>query len=75
MAGILAVAQTGEISTGTSQKTLLQIVAATNHRVLVKEWSISFKGVSNTAAPIEVELLRQTDAGLLCYARLHGGVK
>ena len=65
MAGILAVAQTGELATGggSVQKTLLQVVAAANHRVLVKEISISFTGQSSTAKPIEVEVARQSDAG------------
>ncbi|RLF30319.1 MAG: hypothetical protein DRN14_00250 [Thermoplasmata archaeon] len=65
MAGILAVAQTAEVATGTSKKTLLQLVAAANHRVKVKEISISFDGTSNTAAPILVEVLKQTDAGTM----------
>lgn len=65
MAGIKAVAQTGEIATGTAKKTLLQIVAASNHRTLVKEISVSFKGTANTAAPILVQVLRQTSAGTM----------
>ncbi len=65
MAGILATLTTAEVATGTSQKTIIQIVAAANHRVLVHEWGISFDGTSNTDAPIEVELLRQTTAGTM----------
>ncbi len=65
MAGLRATAQTAEVATGTSKKTILQIVAAANHRVLVKEISISFKGITNTAAPIIVQVLRQTDAGTM----------
>jgi len=65
MAGIRAVAVTGEVATGTSQKTLLQIVAASNHRVLISEIAISFRGTSNTAEPIEVEIARQTTAGTM----------
>ena len=65
MAGVKAVAQTGEIATGTSAKTLLQLIAATNQRVKIKEFSVSFKGTSNTAAPIKVALVRQTDAGTM----------
>jgi hypothetical protein len=65
MAGIKAVAQTGEIATGTAKKTLLQVAAASNHRALVKEISVSFKGTANTAAPILVQVLRQTTAGTM----------
>lgn len=65
MAGVKFTAQTAPVATGTSKKTILQLVAAANHRVLVKEWSVSFTGVSNTAAPILVQVLRQTDAGTM----------
>lgn len=65
MAGLKLVAQTGEVATGTSKKTLLQIVAAANHRVVITEISISFDGTSNTAAPILVQALVQTDAGTM----------
>jgi len=65
MAGVRFVAQTAEVATGTSKKTLLQVVAAANQRVLVKEWSIAFDGTSNTAAPILVQVLKQTDAGTM----------
>lgn len=65
MAGIRAVAQTAAISTGTSAKTLLQLVAATNTRVLVNEWSIAFNGVSPSGEPIKVDVLRQTTAGTM----------
>jgi len=63
MAGVRATAQTGEITSGTTKLTLLQIIAAANHRVVVREISVSFKGVSSTASPILVQVLRQTDAG------------
>ncbi len=63
MAGILVSAQTAEVATTTSKKTLLQVLAAANHRVKVKEISISFDGISSVAAPIIVQVLRQTDAG------------
>jgi len=65
MAGIRAVAQTAEVATGTAKKTILQLVAASNHRVLVKEFSVSFDGVDNTAEPILVQLLIQSDAGTM----------
>ena len=65
MAGVGFEAVTGEIAIGTSTKTLLQIVAASNHRVLVKKWGISFKGVSNTQLPVKVSLIIQSDAGTM----------
>lgn len=65
MAGVAFSAVTAEIATGTSAKTLAQIVAAAQQRVLIKEIAVSFKGTSNTNAPIIVELLRQTDAGTM----------
>ena len=65
MAGIQAMAQTAEVATGTSKKTIIQLVAAANHRVKVGEFSISFDGVSNTDAPILVEVATQTTAGTM----------
>lgn len=65
MAGTRFKAVTGEISTGTSVKTIIQVVAASNHGVLIDEISISFKGTSNTAAPILVLVRRQTSAGTM----------
>lgn len=65
MAGVAFKAQTAAITTGTSIKTLLQIVAATNVRIKVNEWSVSFNGTSNTATPHLVEVLRQTSAGTM----------
>ena len=71
MAGVKGTAQTAEITTGTSKITLLQIVAAANVRALVKEISVSFKGVTNTDAPILVQVHRQTSAGTMSALTLN----
>ena len=63
MAAFFGTATTAEIATGTSVKTILQLVAASNHIVRILSWSISFKGVSPTAVPIIVQLARQSTAG------------
>lgn len=47
----------------TTVQTLLQVVAPTNQRLKVKEISVAFKGTSNTASPILVEVLYQSSAG------------
>ncbi len=65
MAGVLFAAQSPKIATGVAAKTILQLVAATNTRIKLKEWSISFDGTSNTATPLLVELVRQTSAGTM----------
>ena len=65
MAGVRFTGTTGEVSTGTSAKTILQIVAAANQRVLVREWAVSFDGIAPTDAPIFVRVLRQTTAGTM----------
>lgn len=65
MAGVRFAAVTGQVSTGTAAKTVLQVVAASNHRVIIDEISISFEGTSNTATPIQVRVLRQTTAGTM----------
>lgn len=61
------VSQAG-ISTGTALKTLLQLVAATNHAIVLIELGASFHGTSNTAEPILVQLMRQTTAGTMSAA-------
>lgn len=63
MAGLKFTLQSSEFTTGTSAKTVLQAEAPTNQNVLVKEISISFKGVVNTDPPILVEVYHQTTAG------------
>ena len=40
MSDIILVANPGEISSGTSAKTVLQIVAPTNQRLKIKSWGI-----------------------------------
>lgn len=65
MAGVRLKGSQSGVQTTTTARTLLQIVAATNHGVLVDEISISFQGTSNTASPIRVRVLRQTTAGTM----------
>lgn len=64
MAGLYFSAVCPETSFSTSAKTMLQLTAASNHRVKVREWAVSFIGTSTTAQPIRVELIQgATDAG------------
>lgn len=65
MAGRYGIARKEGMATGTSAKTLLQVVAAPNHAIKINEVSIGFHGTSNTAEPVKVELLRQTTAGTM----------
>lgn len=65
MAGVGVAAVTPSISFSTSTTTLIQIVAPTNQRLVVNELSVSFDGVSNTAKPIQVDVLRQSSAGTM----------
>lgn len=65
MAGILISACPGEITSGTSAKTVLQVVAASNHRVKIKRWGLTCKGVVSTDPPVLVRLLRQSTAGTM----------
>lgn len=44
-------------------KTVLQLVAPANTILAVTGFSVSFDGISNTAEPVQVVLLRQTTAG------------
>lgn len=63
MSGVRFKAVTAAVATGTSAKTIVQVVAASNHGVMIDEWSVSFAGTSNTATPIKVDICRQSDAG------------
>jgi len=49
-------------------KTILQILAPTNQRVALRGFSVSFDGVSATAEPVQVELVKQTTAGTMTAA-------
>ena len=44
-------------------ETVLQLVAATNHRVRILSWGISFNGIVVTDEPIKVILKRSSSAG------------
>lgn len=64
MARLNGIAQTAEVAlTAATAKTVIQLVAASNHRVAVLGWGVFFDGTSVTAEPVQVRLLRQTTAG------------
>lgn len=63
MAGVLFSFVTAPTVTGTSLLTIIQLIAAAGLRVLIHEWSVSFIGTSNTAQPIQVDVIVQTTAG------------
>ena len=44
-------------------KTVMQLVAATNHPIDLIEFTVGFDGTNNTYEPVEVRLIRQSDAG------------
>lgn len=46
----------GQVNTGTSLKTLLQVATPSSTRVTVRAWGISFEGVTSTSTPIQVVL-------------------
>ena len=73
MAGVRFNAVTASVATGVVAKTVAQIVAAANQRVLVKEIHIAFAGTSNTNEPIKVDIMRQTDAGTMSALTLVKG--
>lgn len=66
MADIHCIAQTSEVAlAAATAKTVIQIVAPANQKLKVKSWMVSFDGISATAAPVQVVLMRQTDAGTM----------
>lgn len=66
MSGIVCIAQTTEIAlTAATAKTVIQVVAAANHKVKLLRWGVFFDGTSATAEPVQVRLLRQSTAGTM----------
>jgi hypothetical protein len=66
MAAFIGKAQTAEIAlSAATAKTILQLVAASNHRAKLLSWGVFFDGTSATAEPVQVRLLRQTSAGTM----------
>lgn len=53
------------IVSGTSAKTILQLLTPSTVRGLLTGWAISFDGVTGGAVPGLVEILRQTSAGTM----------
>lgn len=53
------------IATGTGTKTIVQIVAAANHGILVESFGLFGDSIDLDATPIPAELLRQTTAGTM----------
>lgn len=57
MAGVFFYMDTGEISLiAATAKTAIEIAAASNHRCLIHEITVMFKGVTVTNEPVTVEL-------------------
>lgn len=59
-------------------RTVLQLAAPANQRLLVREWSVFFDGVDTVGEPVEVRLYRQSDAGTmsgLTPSRLSAGAE
>ena len=66
MSALIGLANTPEVALVTATaKTVLQLVAPTNHRLKIKSWGVFFDGTSATAEPVQVELMRQTTAGTM----------
>lgn len=66
MSKFIGLAVTAEIAlTAATAKTVLQLVAAANHRVAILAWAVYFDGTSSSAEPVQVRLLRQTTAGTM----------
>lgn len=69
MAGVGFHVPSNEVSlSATTAKTVLQVVAASNHRIKISGWGVAFKGTSPTDTPVRVRLLRQTTAGTMSSA-------
>lgn len=66
MARLFGTALTAEVAlSAATARTVLQLVAPANHRVVVKRWGVFFDGQSVSAEPVLVRLLFQTSAGTM----------
>lgn len=66
MSDLFGVASTAAVAlSAATAKTVVQIATVANHRVKILGWGVSFDGVSATAVPVRVRLLRQTSAGTM----------
>jgi len=64
MSGVRFRASSGEQALGAGvAETVLQVVAAANHRVKITELCVTFKGVLATDTPVNCKIFRQTGAG------------
>lgn len=66
MAGLVFDVSTAAVAlTAATAKTVVQIVAAANHKVRIASWKATFDGASPTATPVAYRILRQTTAGTM----------
>jgi hypothetical protein len=66
MSALIGVAQTAEVAlSAATARTVVQLVAPSNHRLRILRLGFFFDGVSVTAEPVQVRLLRQTSAGTM----------
>jgi len=64
MADLRGTIEAGEIAlSAATAKTIVQLVAASNHRVKVTRWGVFFDGTDVTEEPVQVEIVRQSTAG------------
>ena len=66
MSAFIGIAQTDEVALAAATvKTVVQLVAPSNHRLKILRWGVWFDGTSGSAEPVQVELKRQTTAGTM----------
>lgn len=66
MSAFIGIARiTGVALAAATAKTIIQLVAPSNHRIKIKEISASLRGVVNTDTPGLIELLIQSTAGTM----------
>ncbi|NJL70155.1 MAG: hypothetical protein HC888_00475 [Candidatus Competibacteraceae bacterium] len=64
MAGIGFSVQSGQVNTSNGTwKTVLQVIAPTNQRLIVNRVKVAFEGITANEAPIQVEIVKQSTAG------------
>jgi len=66
MAGVGFTAQSGSVAlTASTAKTIVQLVAATNTRALIRKIDVSSDGITPTDPGIQIDILVQSSAGTM----------
>lgn len=69
MASVYSATTEGEVAlSAATARTVIQLVGATTCKARILEFGVSFDGISGTAEPVQVRIIRQSTAGTFTAA-------